>query len=956
MGTEQNLDEMLRSLQISVDNLSDGEDTVVNASEDYADISTSDLQKILEEKYFSEGATGKHESDGSYELDDDVLAQFIEEDEEDEEISSDETFVNEPVIRERVESSEEEIAIEESATSEIEELFDRSSFEEILAEPEKIVTADESDPFEELEREDASEQTESIERFETLEEFDPVEDPDVLDELEKLEFSEDTEEYDEPVSDYEEFDVIDTQTLLDDETFTVSQEPEITEPELVSMTDGDEGVETAFDPYSAAPVVEKPKSFKAMIMDYGRPDLIPPIQIEDHQHELQNDESEQETPDVGDILSDFVDDSPTPEEKMNFAVHEFMNSLGCEDELESVSAEDIGAIYGQFGEEETEESGTVSSEHIEKKRNGYKKSTLVSALKLTACAVLTFIMFFYDTLPIFDVDFLGLSDYVQYPSAYVMIGAQLLLICAAVMWRDIWNGIKGLLTVYPNIYSMVAVIVCSCVFYDTVFFITGSYKPLQTPMFHFLCGVFLTVVSLYSLLMVMRESATYNIYTADVAKFTLTRDKSAHSVGGKMYSGGFSKEKRVYTPSAVLDPKGFSDAIAEEGSFYNGVYSSLILISVGVGVIFGIILLIAGRSIDEGSIAAMSTVMALMPISAVAAIFVPVMISYLRLRKRGIALTGRKMIRKYGAKNAIVFSDLHLFSKCDPKQIGFVCYEKLQTKNVLSALNILYSRIGGPMGEVFSNIPEEYRAKTVRVRRITRNGVEAVVDRSHVLLVGDMDFMRRYGIEFSVAGSNINNDSIYVSLDGRASARLMAVYKVEPVFDMLIERLAAEGVHCVIETYDPMINTAFAARHRKRGRTPISVVHKNAADINRPQGNAQKRSDHGLLALSSRLKLAEAVVWCARLCGIEKLLNISIYVSIGLGLVAIGVTGALGLIPCGIQYLFFAYMLLVFALVTVLTITRLPRKDYFTVDALANEDNIREINERKKNTNEQKHK
>ena len=253
------------------------------------------------------------------------------------------------------------------------------------------------------------------------------------------------------------------------------------------------------------------------------------------------------------------------------------------------------------------------------------------------------------------------------------------------------------------------------------------------------------------------------------------------------------------------------------------------------------------------------------------------------------------------------------------------------------------------MGEVFSNIPNEYHAKSVRVRRITKSGIEAVVDRSHVLLVGDAEFMRRYGIEFPTAVSKANGDTILVSLDGRATARLLAVYEVEPVFDMLIERLAAEGVHCVIETYDPMINTAFVARHRRKGRAAISVVHKNAADINRPQNNAHRRSDHGLLVLSSWLKLAEAVVWCSRLCKVDRLLNVAVYVSIGFALLLAIALGVFGIIPCFIQYLLFVYMLLAVIAMLTITFVSVPPRGYFTTEAILREDAQRECKENQTN-------
>ena len=893
MSNEQNLEEMLISLQRSVDDLDENNDVSSDGGDTFSDMSTSDLQKILEEKYFSDGSAGIHESDGSYMLDSDVLAEFSVVD-------------GEEALAELEEEPAEEEPVEEEPTEELDEIEDLDSLNEL----------NELDLFEDL----TYILDNSVEKSESV----PVE-PDPEPAVEPIELEE-LDEFDELL------DVIDMQTDVDLE---ISEEAEekVTESEVADeeTVDDEQNAVKGFDAFSYTQA-ERPRSFKALMMDYGRPDPEPVSVTDNRATNVSEDDDELETPDLGDILSDFTDDSPTQAEKMNSEMRKLMTSLGCEDELNEVSAADIGAIYGQFGKDDSEENDTTSAEFVESTRSTYKKRIISASLKVIGCALLTLIMFFYDTLPMFDVDFFGLADYVSYPGAYVMLGTQLLLICAACLWSYIWDGIKGLLTVYPNIYSMAVVLVSSCAVYDTVFFITRSYKPLKTPMFHFLCGVFLTVVAIYTLVMRVRESSAYNTYSSDVAKFTLSRDGSQNSIAEKMYKGGFSRDKKVYMPSPVSDPKGFFESIADDGGFGNVVCSSLILMSVGIGVIFGIILMIVGRSLDEGVIAAMTTIMVLMPVSAVMAVMIPVTISWLRLRKRGIALTGRRLIRKYGAENALVFSDLHLFGKCDTKQVGFVCYEKAQTQGVLAALNILYSRIGGPMGEVFANIPDEHKAKSIRVRRITRSGIEAVVDKSHILIVGDISFLRRYGIEFSNMEKDVGKGStLYVSLDGRASARFKAVYKVEPVFDMLIERLASEGIHCVIETYDPMINTDFAARHRRLGNTPISVVHKNAADINRATDNEKKRSDHGLLVLSSRLKLVEAVVWCARLCKIEKLLNIAVFVSVGVGLALIAAPAIFGVIPCFIQYLLFAYLLMIFGVILTITLKILPSRDYFTV-------------------------
>jgi hypothetical protein len=380
----------------------------------------------------------------------------------------------------------------------------------------------------------------------------------------------------------------------------------------------------------------------------------------------------------------------------------------------------------------------------------------------------------------------------------------------------------------------------------------------------------------------------------------------------------------------------------------------MILVSAVICILLMLFMLVLGKTVDEAVISAMSMLYALLPVGGLLAIAIPMFWSAFRLRNRGIALTGSEMISKYAKANVMVFNDCHLFSRCSAKDIGFVCYEKNQLNSVMAGLQILYSRIGGPLGEVFESVPDGIRAKRIRVRRICKNGVEALIDKSHILIVGDLKFMSRYGIVFPEAQEKKKsvNATLYISYDGRATAKLSAGYRVEPMFDMLIERLSAEGGHCVIETYDPLINTAFVSKLRKSGRSPISVVHKNAADLNRCEKVSGERvSDNGILAVSSRFKMIEAVVWCNRLCKIEKLSRIAVFATMILEAALVITLAALGLCPYAYQYIMLTGILLTAISVLLITALNLPSKDYFSLAAFGKENSECSINNKDKKIN-----
>ena len=249
-----------------------------------------------------------------------------------------------------------------------------------------------------------------------------------------------------------------------------------------------------------------------------------------------------------------------------------------------------------------------------------------------------------------------------------------------------------------------------------------------------------------------------------------------------------------------------------------------------------------------------------------------------RTSKRGCAFASRDAIDKYADTDVLVFKDEHLFSECDPKKTGINFYDKTAPMKVLGALNGLYKRIGGPMTNAFATVPDIYYPDDVAVFRAYKNGIEAVAkynrsdgkEKKHLIIVGDAQFMKRYGFDFSKddnsASSRKNRCELYVSFDGKMSAKVSAAYKVESLFEIICERSAENGMYCAIETYDPLINSALIRRSRRYGNVPISVVHKTAKDLKADGAEHDiRREETGVLVRSSRLKLAEAVIWCKRL-------------------------------------------------------------------------------------------
>ena len=213
-----------------------------------------------------------------------------------------------------------------------------------------------------------------------------------------------------------------------------------------------------------------------------------------------------------------------------------------------------------------------------------------------------------------------------------------------------------------------------------------------------------------------------------------------------------------------------------------------------------------------------------------------------------------------------------------------------------------------------------------------------MIDRRHVLIVGDSQFMERYGFDFSDRENELRTKgrmTLCISLDGVMSAKMNVKYALEPLFEVLVERLAEDGVFCAVETQDPLIHSAMAAKLRSRGHTPISIVHKSARDLRRST-RAQddiRREPTGILARRSRLRLAELVIFCKRLRSIRR--KISLCTLIG-GAVSFAVAALLLLLGVGEwanQYVLLLCHGITSALLLVAALCSLPGRDHISLSS-----------------------
>ena len=576
-------------------------------------------------------------------------------------------------------------------------------------------------------------------------------------------------------------------------------------------------------------------------------------------------------------------------------------------------------------------------EQTEEVFDAYSKEKTFTLMRVIGCGLFTALIVILELFRFIGVEFEGLLDYTVYPFIYTVISVQLLVFAALFAWRELLRGFKRAFAYNVSNWSAVSIVFGFTVIYSFI----CAFMDLEynAHMFCSISAIYILFGLITEYISVCREVKSFRIYATDKTKFTFNTDSKTIQSAEKMHKGGVPQKSKIFEPAEIKFPRGYFAAVNSDRVCERALQGSVpIVITASVLVLLANVIL--GGSAETSIAMFMIALCTLAPISSLAYHTFPIYKLSSKLYNREIAVAGEKMAGQYAQCEYIVLSDMHLFKRAKPQNNGiFICHDE-KADTVIGYLDALYSAIGGPMRDMFSK--GEPCAHTVKLRRIAKDGVEAVIDNRHSALLGNAEFLKRYGVLTGEMTSKKRGDGILgLAIDGTLEAKLCVRYETEPLFEMLAERLAENGISCAIETYDPAINSKFAAESRQRYAAPVNIIHKNANDYY-SASKAYRKESTGIVACASRLKLIEAVIWCKHISRIWKICSVCQYVMYALALVLAVVVTAFGFSEYVNQYTVLIMQIIAAIPTIIATMAGFPDKDYFSLETdTANKDKTR---------------
>ena len=595
--------------------------------------------------------------------------------------------------------------------------------------------------------------------------------------------------------------------------------------------------------------------------------------------------------------------------------------------------------------EDEEERFKIMREKLQRQYESYRRKRGGVFLRLIISSLIACVLLIYEALPIMGIEFGGILNRRDYFFVYALLGMQLMIFAAVPAFTRMYESCKKLLSFGIDVYFLASVSVIITFVYDLIVVFASSSIP---PTFHFCAVMAVILAELSELMHIVTDMRNYEYYFSEYLfeddgndvekkKYTLLKSEGRGSVAEKMYAGGLDSKNTVYFPRDIESTIGFFSASKRESKRGKRMLSTVVISAI-VALMLTIVSGIIYEDLWIASAAFMITFNLMLPIVVTVAEWLPFERLSAQNYNYGAAFASEVSAEQYGDCDMLVFKDMHLFEKCESRNVNLAIYDSTSKAVLLSCLNSLYSEIGGPLESAFASLKLSPLGKC-KINRIARSGVEALVGSSYSILVGDEQFMSRYGIFFPAAALGKEEDKIYtlcVSINNRPTARIAVKYKINERFYELLQKLADDKIYCVIETYDPMISTELFVRVRTYKGAPVNIVHRNAAEHALDKQNKKETAlvsamsdELSLLARGSRLNLAAAVSNAKKMRLLRTLLNVTSGVLIAMGALLSVILVLTESIASFNEMFVLLYWLVGFLALAGLMIWKFPQKDRF---------------------------
>ena len=575
---------------------------------------------------------------------------------------------------------------------------------------------------------------------------------------------------------------------------------------------------------------------------------------------------------------DHLESGQTTETDINLLV-----AFGLEDELKKqVGEKKVSRMTRTFDEKveahDEKERRTVENEYKDVSQTKeisekYKKEYFSLKIKLTLSIIFAALLLVFENLPVIGYQFASFLDPAVYPVVYTMVDLQLLLLCLAPAYEQIFYGFARLFKGKPTPESILSVTSIFSLVYSVMIAQTAT-PPAEPVMFNLPVALCSVMTLIYSYLTVKREIFSFNVISSKKPKFALRRLSPKDAT---MEVAAFSDSEEEMGDVLKIEKTNFIDCYFFRTESSNKSNSAIIfmclILALALAALFGTYVgMIRGtvvESLEMGYIAFVAAV----PLTVLLSYSFPFYKANLESYENDSTIIGENSLEEYSGASVISFDDKLVFPSVGVKVQNIKIYNNYRFDRVLYYAASVFAKTGGPLADIFEIATLEMGySEDVLLTGIGDGYLQTEVDGKSIMFGRAYD-LETLGIEIpdDIKGDDEEADEnvsvMYMVFKGKPVAKMNILYALDSDFEHIVKQLAGSGMSVCVKTLDPNIDEEMIKSRVKLDKYPMRVIRYASLD---EVANETERSDSGIVARGSSGALLRTVTYCDKVLEVKR--------------------------------------------------------------------------------------
>jgi len=519
----------------------------------------------------------------------------------------------------------------------------------------------------------------------------------------------------------------------------------------------------------------------------------------------------------------------------------------------------------------------VDKTQTPKIRKEFRRRSAALWMKLMLSVVFTVLLMLFENIEVITrlftgsaKQFGGVFDPAVYPTVYIMVSLQLMLLACLCAYEQILNGFKYLFRGVPKPETMLSIMTVLGILYSVILVRLTSGEPV---MFNFVVALTAVFTLIYALYNHKREMLNFRIVANKKPKHIVRRLPDEQSEGE---ARAFEDDDEVCDVMKIEKTDfidGFFGRLSKPDPATTHFMAALLSAMGAIAILFGVLTYVRGGEADAVLGAVYAAMLIVAPLSIYITFSYPFYRANVAAKEYDSAIIGDASLEEYSNASIISFDDKNVFPSYSVKLQNIRICNNARIDRVFYYAASVFAYAGGPLQDVFEFATVEMgHSSNVRIFDTERGFLATQVDGVNIIF-GTYEALTKRGLEISDSDAADDVDLsdelsiMYMFRENKLIAKMYIMYVMDADIDLILKQFSGSGLYVCVRTFDPNIDERMIARKLNMKRMPLKIVRYASAE---EVTFYEEKVDSGLVTCGSPKSLLQVISYCEKVLRTKK--------------------------------------------------------------------------------------